>query len=131
MKDIINYKVVILDKNGKYGLYSNERCLSSLECVAEYSKSHFGRSIPLNNFIKNGNIVFMNNHCVVDAYMPKKISDEQLYELDLLSIKMDGIKRMKIKKIGEEEFTIDDKIEDRFSSEVIQSYFNKPKEKKK
>lgn len=131
MKDMINYKVVILDKNGKYGLYTNERCLSSIECITEYSRSHFGRSMSLQSFVKNGNIVFMNNHCFVDAYMPKKISDEQLYELDLLSVKMSGIKRMKIQKLEEEEFIIDDRIEERFSGEVIQSYFNKPKQKKK
>ena len=38
---------------------------------------------------------------------------------------------MKVRKMGEEEFILDDKIDERFSSEVIQSYFNNPKEKKK
>lgn len=131
MKDIIEYKVVILDKKGSYGLYSKNRCMSNTECVTEYSKSHFGRSTTLQNFIKQGNIVFMNNDGFVDAYMPRQINDEQLYELDLLPLKMDGLKRMKVRKMGEEEFILDDKIDERFSSEVIQSYFNNPKEKKK
>lgn len=131
MKDIIEYKVVILDKNGNYGLYSKNRCLSNNECITDYTKSQFGRSTALPKFIKQGNIVLMNNNGFVEAHMPKQLSDEQLYELDLLPLKMDGLVRMKIKKIDEEEYVLTDKIDERFSKEVIQSYFNTPKEMKK
>lgn len=131
MKDIIEYKVILLDKKGNYGLYSKSRSMSNSECITEYTKTHFRRSMTLQSFVKNGHIAILNNKDVIEAYMPNEISDEQLYELDLLPLKMNGIKRMVVKKANEEVFVLDDKIDERFSSEVIQSYFNKPKQKEK
>ena len=75
-----------------------------------------------------------HSHSMLSLDKTKSVDDLRTFAGSndcVLSLKMDGLKRMKVRKMGEEEFILDDKIDERFSSEVIQSYFNNPKEKKK
>lgn len=66
--------------------------------------------------------------------MPEKISDEQLYQLDLLSaFCLDDVCYMEVLKHSKnkEEFILYQPVNERFSKEVLQSYYQKDSSRKR
>lgn len=106
------------------------------EIMDSYAKSKNYEYSDVSYIVSNGDIVFYNldNNYVV-SYMPSVITDDQLYDLELLSIDMDDIEYMEVRKLLDngkyQDFILDGDVGMRFSNEVVQSYYNKKDEKVK
>lgn len=79
--------------------------------------------------VKKNNIIFYNaNNGIFLSFLPKEITDEQYFALDLLTLSMSDIKYMEARiENRKEDFILKENIGDEFSRKVIQSYFEKEK----
>ena len=132
MVNINDNRVLIIDKGGTITNFSKNNTSVS-NCIKKFTGRNVFAVNTLSVLSLEGNVIFVNkDKGLIDTYLPKKLTDEQLYQLDLATMFMDGIKIMNIKKNAgstTQQFLLESDISNRFSKEVIQSYFNDSKKK--
>ena len=133
MERISDNRIIILNKKGKFVNYPKKIGQMHQECIELFSKSQGYSYSSIDHIVNKGNAIFYNvENGLALAYMPKKLEDEQLYKLDLMTLFMDDINYMEVKKVStSEEFILNNNVGEKFSTEVIQSYFKKSKIKTK
>lgn len=126
---ITECRVVIINEKGLVTSFPYTIGKQHQECIGEYAKKCNYEYSNIDYVVRKNNIVFSCDKTdMVICYMPKTLSDEQLEILDRLSLKMDDIAYMEVrkyKKDGYQDFILGSSIGRRFSDEVIQSYFIK------
>lgn len=148
MKKLIDSRLVIIDSDAnvieypKFGMMHQD-CLDDF--VEEKNKSRNAnndnndklKSSDRDYLVSKGNIIFYHSiEGMFGIFLPEKLTAEQLYQLDYIENWLDGVIYLHaIKGLGEkrEEFLFDidngDNIKERFSNEVIQSYYQKSKKR--
>lgn len=127
------YRVVVIDEKGNISAFPYTIGKQHQECLEDYAYKHNYEYSSVEYLTRQNNIIFYNaDKTMYLCYMPKELSDEQLELLDRLSLKMDDIKYIEVRKYLEEgytDFMLGHDIGRRFSDEVIQSYFINDKNK--
>lgn len=131
MKKITDYRVLIIDENGESFNFPINVGMQHQECLDEYSHMKQYEYSNVDHVISKNNAIFYNaNNGIVVSFLPSRLTDEQLAVLDRMSLKMDDISYMEVRKKTEEgniDFYLTENIGGRFSDEVLQSYFVKKK----
>lgn len=130
-------KLFIIEEDGYVITYSKEDEKSYRECLEEYGNRNELVIKTEENLVKKlGCIIIKNiNDKSLMMHMPEKLSDDQIYQLDLFSsMSLDKVKVISGHKYKEipEQFLLTGDVSEQFSNEIIQSYFetNQQKEKK-
>lgn len=131
MNKITDTRIMIIDKEGVIHSYPNTIGIQHQDIIDEYARKKNYDYSNVEYVTMEGNSVFYNvGNNYAAAYLPPNLTDEQLYQLELLSENMDDIEYMEVRKfiieddkLKYQEFTLEDQIGDRFSKEVIQSYY--------
>lgn len=125
MKKIGKYRATFLKPDGTWEYYPIIIGDSHQIIIEDFCKKN-GISYPsIESIIAQGTIIFYNaNQGIILNFLPQKISEKQYFELDLLSLFMDDIAYMEIRKEGEkQDFILTQDIGKNYSEKVIQSYF--------
>lgn len=131
--DILEYRMVILDNVGELIKYSfdfgmHQSCLDDFANTKKYSYS------SRDYIVGNGNGIFYNfGNQMVGVILPEKLNFEQLYSLDYIENWLYNVSYMEVVIFGKdkkEEFIFEEDIQNNFSKEVIQYYYNNIKKKK-
>lgn len=127
MERISDNRIIILNREGEFINYPKKTGQMHQDCLDLFSKKQGYSYSTIDEIVNNGNAVFYNvENGYACAYLPKKLEDEQLYKLDLMTLFMDDIDYMEVKKVyTDEDFILNNNVGDKFSTEVIQSYFTK------
>lgn len=124
---ITECRVVIINEKGLVTSFPYTIGKQHQECIDEYAQINNYEYSNIDYVVRKNNIVFYcDKASMIVCYMPITLSDEQLEILDRLSLKMDDITYMEVrkyKKEGHQDFILGNDIGRRFSDEVIQSYF--------
>lgn len=129
-KNILDYRLMILDKEANMVKYSfdfgmHQTCLDdfALKNWYEYSSEEF--------LVNAGNVIFKNAGLdILLVYLPEKLSEEQLYQMDYIHNwlgKVEMLEACKFTKNGTEFYQCDSNVSDYFSSHIIQSYYSNNK----
>lgn len=89
----------------------------------------------INEIIKRTKSIIIYNISddVIAIYLPDILSDEQLYQLELFNdFSLNNVKIIEATKVNDQQeyFQLEDNIQERFSNEIIQSYYNKSSKKR-
>lgn len=127
---ITDKRLLIIDSNGDK--YSEPIVIGRQhqEIIDDYAKQKGYDYSNVEYVTKKGNVIFYNvNHNYFATYMPEKLTDEQLYQLELLD--MSDIKDMEVRKFlpnnEHKDFSLEGSISKDFSEKIIQSYYGSKK----
>ena len=127
---ITDKRLLIIDKDGD--IFSEDTTIGKQhqEILDDFAKSKHYDYSNIDYVTKMGNVVFYNvNHNYFATYMPEKLTDEQLYQLELLD--MSDIKDMEVRKFlpnnEHNDFSLEGNISKDFSEKIIQSYYGSKK----
>ena len=129
MKDILKYRLVIIDNDGEIIKYPWKIGLGHQDCLDEFSRVKGYDYSSYDFLIQEGNCLFYNcglNMLVVR--LPKDLNESQLYAIDYIENFLDNVTYMEVSKgLGKEqkEYIFDRNIRENFSMEIIQSFYNK------
>lgn len=99
MNKITDTQLMIIDKEGH--IYSEPDIIGKRhqEIIEEYAKKKHYEYSNVEFVTRQGNVIFYNvGHHYVATYLPSDLTEEQLYQLDLLSTNMDDIEYMETRK---------------------------------
>ena len=129
---MVNTRMVILDRDANIITYPSYGGMHH-ECLEDFANRHGYEYSEPSYLASQGNVIFYNvGNGMLGAYFPKKLTDEQLYQLDYLENWLDDSSYFNaVKGNGEEteEFLFEDNVKERFSNELIQSYYKKRKKR--
>ena len=136
MVNLEDNRVLFLDVDGNWDCYSKNRHKSFKDCIEDYTKKKHIVISKKEFVIDRGNVIIYNlGNKHLDIYMPRSLTDEQAYQLDVFqTFSLDDIEYANVKKYnstGIETFELVGDVGKQFSSKVIQSYYEKHKEKGK
>lgn len=121
-------RLIVVDKHGEVHPFLNETGRMHQECLNIFANKMGYSYSNINHIVEQeNNTVFSNadnNMFVVN--MPKQLKEAQLETLDRLALKMSGIDYMEVRKQGNgsnQDFVLEENIDDQFSRVVLQSYF--------
>src|SRR5574344_3050885 len=95
-------KLLILEKDGEWVNYPYITGFLHQDCLNLYLKMKNRIDEPIEKVVDEEQcaIIYNINNRTIIGYLPKNISDEQLYQLELFSTNcLDDIKYMEIKKV--------------------------------
>lgn len=125
-------RLLILEENGDWISYKKEIARVHDDCMKDYCEKKGLNSLNIFTVIKNTNSVILYNISddVIVVYLPSRLTDEQLYQLELLAdIEFSEVSYLEARKLKDhhniEDFCLSDNISYRFSEEIIQSYYGK------
>ena len=125
---ITDKRLLIIDKDGD--IFSEDTTIGKQhqEILDDFAKSRGYDYSNIDYVTKMGNVVFYNvDHNFFAAYAPIDITDEQLYQLELLDMR--DVSYMEVRKNLADnkycDFTFDKDVESSFLNEFIQSYYEK------
>lgn len=136
----IKDKVIIIDDE-KFNVYKKEVGNTHQYYLDEFAKEKGYEYSSMEYLAKKGNFVFeiagpIDNEYFIIGYMPKDITDMQLYYLELMSETFDNVslfEGIKLTNDSKEYYSSKDKeisSKEYFYNEVIESYFHKEKKLK-
>ncbi len=130
MVSLKDNRVVILEENGHWVSYPSQVGFMHRDCIEDFADKKGLRYSDVDTVVKQTKSAIFEilNESTVVGFIPDSISDDQLYQLDAFALLgLDDVKYMEIKKLDKNktEFILDSDVADRFSTEVIQSYYNK------
>lgn len=123
-------RALILEKNGSWVPYRKKVGFMHQACLEDYANKKRLLNASIDNIIKQESCIIIRNldNVTIVCDMPEKLSDEQLYQLELLStFSLDGVTYMEVAKHTknkEQQFVLDNHVAEKFSSEVLQSYYS-------
>ena len=126
-KNILDYRLVILDNNAKIFTYSfsfgmHQTCLDDFASKMGYEYSN------AKDLVANGNVIFINaGNNILGIYLPDVLNNEQLYQMDYIHNWLDKVEMLDAIKFGvngEVYYQCTDNIPKYFSEEIIQSYYS-------
>ena len=131
MKKITDYNLVVVDQEGE--IYRYERLIEDRhqDCLVDYQKK---KNYPTSDRVAIARdmgdaLFYMYNQTQAAGFMPKEISDDQLYALEVLQMEMDDLRLLEIRKFRDNDYQdfclTGDNIGEQFSTVVLQSYFEK------
>ncbi len=143
MESLFDYKMIIVDEKAHIHYYEKEFGIVHEDCLLDYSKKRKYSFVNGELFIrpeyvvKEGNIIFYNvGNNMAMIYLPSKLTEEQLYQLDYLENFLESTNYLAVGTFDENGEIVDDYTFDnpdyddvlgtprnRFSNEVIQSYY--------
>lgn len=134
MISIKENRVLILEDNGIWVKYPKKVGFMHRDCYEDYACKKNLLDFSISNIVKKTHCVAISNldDKTILGYFPNELTEEQLYQLDLLStLSLDDVQYMEAKKYNQDkdEFVLDSNVAERFSTELIQSYYQ-PKNKK-
>ena len=125
---ITDKRLLIIYKDGD--IFSEDTTIGKQhqEILDDFVKSRGYDYSNIDYVTKMGNVVFYNvDHNFFAAYAPNDITDEQLYQLELLDMR--DVSYMEVRKNLSDnkycDFTFDKDVESSFLNEFIQSYYEK------
>lgn len=140
MKNIFDYRMVILDDEAQIIFYTTDLGMHQ-DCLNDFAKRKNYQFSNIEDIVRKGNVIFYNagsNMLVI--YLPNKLTENQLYQLDYLENYIEGAIYIDAEKIDEngkvvQQFHFNNIKKDnilgtpreRFSNELIQSYYKKEK----
>ena len=133
MHNILNYMVVIVDNEGKIFKYPFEFGKRHQDYLEEFSKikgyeySNLDYIYNLNNCI----IYHLGNRKVI-MKLPFELNINQLYSLDYIENWLNDVEYLEVDKgSGNEkiEYTFKENVREKFSNEVLQSYYDVKRKK--
>lgn len=127
MKNILDYRLVILDKDANIIYYPVVGSGMHQDCLDDFAKK-LGYSYSSEEYlVKEGNVIFKNaGGCILLVYLPFQLSDEQLYQMDYIHNWLDQVEMMEAVKYGGSEkewYQFCDDVSFHFSHDIIQSYY--------
>lgn len=130
MKKIAQNRLTILKADGTWGDYPIKIGENHQECIDKFCKKENYPYSNIETIVQNNNCVFYNiNNGIVVVFLPKNITENQYFELDLASLYMNEITYMEARIQGKkEDFIFNEQIGENFSTKVIQYYFEQKKE---
>lgn len=139
MISIKENRVLILEDSGIWVKYPKEVGFMHRDCYEDYADKKNLLEASISNIVKKTHCVAINNldDKTILCFFPNELTEEQLYQLELLStFSLDDVQYMEAKKYNKdnEEFVLDSNVAERFSTELIQSYYqssNKKEQKSK
>ena len=133
MKNILDYRVVILDKDANIIEFPLVSSGMHQDCLDDFAKKNGYEYSSESYLAKNGNVIFKNaGNKIVTIDMPECLSEEQLYFMDYLQNwlqEVEWLEACKYTQKGKEFYSILDHVYDRFSTEIIQSYYSSNNER--
>lgn len=121
-------RMLILEKDGEWVDYLRVPGYLHEDCLRNYAKRKQLENNSIEHIIKKEQsaIIYIINEKTLLGFLPAKITDEQMYQLDLFTTTcLNDVEYLEVKKYNSEQehFTYQDNIAEKFSNEVIQSYF--------
>ena len=125
MKSLKNYRAAFIKKDGTWVYYPSTIGINHQQIIEDFCKKEELDYPSIDTVVRNQNIMFYNaGNGMFLSFLPKKLTEEQYYSLDLFSLFMNDISYLEVKKENQKEsFTITKDIGKTFSDVVIQSYF--------
>lgn len=125
MKYLNQYRAAFIKKDGTWEYYPSTIGFNHQQIIEEFCKKEGHHYPSIDTIIKNQNIIFYNaGNGMFLSFLPKKLTEEQYYSLDLFSLFMNDISYLEVRKEGQkEDFIITKDIGKSFSDIIIQSYF--------
>ena len=125
---ITDKRLLIIDKDGD--IFSEDTTIGKQhqEILDDFAKSKHYDYSNIDYVTKMGNVLFYNvDHNLFATYAPESLTDEQLYQLELLD--MHDVSYMEVRKNLSDkkycDFTFDKDVESSFLNEFIQSYYER------
>lgn len=135
MKNILDYRLVILDKDANIVEYPIVGSGMHQDCLDDFARKNGYEYSNELYLVHNGNVIFKNaGNKIVTIDMPDDLSEEQLYQLDYLHNwfrEVEWLEACKYTKSGKEFYQILTDVYERFSTEIIQSYYSAHKGNKR
>ena len=124
MKNLLDYRLVILTNDNHIKTYNIELGVGHAECLERFADSYGYYFYRLDYLVSKGHSIFYNvgNNMSV-AYLPVELDEDRLYTLDYLCNWLDKVDYMEVLKGDDQCFILDDDVMNKFSNEVIQSYY--------
>lgn len=135
MKNILDYRMVILANDGKIIEYPIEPSFMHRDCLDSFAHEYGYDYSNMEDLTKKGNVIFSNcGNKILGVCMPEHLNGQQLYMLDYLENWLEEVEVLDVRKqVGEkfEAFLFVGNIRKHFSEEIIQLYYSSDKTKKK
>lgn len=137
MKNILDYRMVILDKDANIIEYStffgmHQTCLDDFAKKGGYDYSRY------DYLAMNGNVIFANVGLnILVVFLPNKLSDDQLYQMDYIHNWLGEVEMLEACKYldcnvnHKISYQCTKNVSDYFSREIIQSYYSDNMTKKR
>lgn len=132
MKNILDYRLVILDKKANIITYDKTFGMHQ-DCLDDFSnKNNYEYSNEV-YLVREGNVIFKNAGLnILVAYLPDSLSAEQLYQLDYIQNWFCDVTMFEAYKYfnnNKQWFQCMGNVADYFSTEIIQSYYSTKKKR--
>lgn len=128
MKNILDYRLLILDKNANIIGYPKNLLMMHQDCLDDFAEKLGYVNSNRDYLVNDGNCLFYNaDNGIVIAFLPSMLNSDQLYKLDYIENYLNDIEYMEVSKgIGNDrlEYSFDIAIRENFSNQIIQSYYN-------
>ena len=135
MKSLLDYRMLILDKNAKIVKYPKNMLMMHQDCLDNFAKNNGYNSSNRDYLVDEGNCLFYNaDNGIYVSFLPEKLTNEQLYMLDYIENFFDNVEYLEVSKgVGKNklEYSFDDRVRENFSNIVIQSYYKDNVKKRK
>lgn len=132
MKNILDYKLIILDKEANIVTYDKMFGMHQ-DCLDDFSRKYnyeYSNEVYL---VSKGNVIFKNAGLnILVAYLPDSLSTEQLYQLDYIQNWLGDVTMFEAYKYidnNKQWFQCMDNVSDYFSENIIQSYYSTKKKR--
>lgn len=128
-------RTMILEKTGIWKNYEKKVGNMHQECLDDYAGKRHLINASIDNIIEQEKCIIirnLDNHMFL-CNMPEQLSNDQLYQLELLStLSLDDVTYMEVQihNRENEQFVLIDSVAEQFSNEVIQSYYQKKQDYK-
>ena len=136
MKNILDYRVVILDISGNIEFYFPQFGMHQ-DCLNDFAGKHGCEYSGAVYLTLQGNVILENaGSNILAGYLPSNLSDEQLYQLDYIQNWLGQVQMLEAYKFldnsGKEKiwYQCIENVSDYFSNEIIQSYYSEHSLKK-
>lgn len=136
MRKLTDDGLIFIDKQGQITRYERTAGIQHNDLLHQYQKIKHYDEVDRTDIAKNKQeiLFYIYNKDQAAAFLPKTLTDEQLYSLELLQDGMDSLQLLEVRKYKEQDYQdfilTGDDIADQFSNEVIQSYFTKSSKRK-
>lgn len=131
MKNILDYRLIVLDKDANIVEYPLIASGMHQECLDDFARKNGYNYSSVNYLVQNGNVIFKNaglNMVTID--LPGELSDDQLYQMDYLHNWLKDVELLAACKYvaGHTEwYQFEEHVADQFSNVIIQSYYTNKK----
>lgn len=134
MKNILEYRLVVLDCNANMVEYPVMGSGMHKECLDDFARKMRYEYSGIDDLVSKNNAIFANaGNGYLIVHLPEKLTLDQLYQLDYIQNWLEEVKMLEACKYTSEKreyYQYFENVAENFSKEIIQSYYSRKSKSK-